>query len=84
MNLRMTMGAVTSIIGDRYLAKSSSGIFKVEYHKPALNVAEYAAKLQREYPLQISSDGKIKSGILFLTPVYRHARYCAYLNVEEV
>lgn len=82
MNLRMTMGMVTSIIGDRYIDENSEGIFKVEYHKPGVDIVEYAGKLQQEYPLRING-GKIKSGVLFLTPVSHGARYCAYIKAGE-
>lgn len=82
MNIRMTMGAVTSIIGDSYIGENSSGIFKVEYHKPKVDVVEYAGKLQSEHPLCIS-DGKVRSGVLFLAPVAAGARYCAYIKVGE-
>ena len=82
LNLRTTMGVISSVIGNKFLHTDSTGIFHVEFHKSAID-SEYIKELEKRYPLQISSDGKIKSGVQFLSPLYPDSQYCAYILVHD-
>jgi hypothetical protein len=80
LNLRTTMGVVSSIIGNKLLAHDVNGTFHVDFHKEEITV-DYRKDLQTKYPLQLTSDGKIKSGVQFLTPLYSGSQYTAYIKV---
>ena len=82
LNLRTTMGVVSSIIGNRIVAPHSHGIFNVEFHKSIIS-ADYVAELERNNPLKFSNDGKIISGTQFLAPLYDDSQYCAYIQIFE-
>lgn len=81
LNLRTTMGIVSSIIGNRFLADGASGTFNVEFHKSIIS-ENYRIEMEQKHPLIISNDGKIKSGVQFLTPLYPDSQYCAYITVS--
>ncbi|MFI3240270.1 MAG: hypothetical protein R3Y22_06750 [Bacteroidales bacterium] len=84
INLRTTMGVITTVIGEKLIAKGSEGIYKMEYHNDSKQntLKDYASKLTADFPLVIE-DNRIKSGVLFLTPIYADANYCAYIKVLE-
>ena len=77
VNLRMTMGALTAIFASRYLAEGAVGKFVVEQSTP-----EAMAKLAEEHPAEVT-EGKLRGGILRLTPAYSDSRYFAYIRVNE-
>lgn len=81
LNLRTTMGVVSSIIGNRFLAKGVTGSFHVDFHKSPIT-HDYFKEMQAKHPLKISDDGKIKSGVQFLTPHYYDSQYCSYICVR--
>lgn len=81
LNLRMTMGVVTAIFGEKYLAEGSTGIFRVEYAKKG-GVAEKMAKIVQENPI-VEERGKIKTGLLPIVPVYDTSKYCAYMQISR-
>lgn len=80
LNLRMTMGAVTSLLGNRMIADGVMGRFVIEYHKKSQNMIEYINTKSEISPVKYV-DGKITSGIQFLTPIYNEVCYCAYLEI---
>ncbi len=80
LNLRTTMGIVSSVIGNRIIEDGVQGIFNVEFHKNIIP-DDYKAKMEKEYPLRLSEDGKIISGIQFIAPIYSDSQYCAYIKV---
>lgn len=82
LNLRMTMGAVTSIIGERYICENSCGEFKIEYHKKPFDVKNYIMGLESKSPVEYEN-GRIKNGCQILTPIYDDMRYCCYLQVNS-
>lgn len=82
LNLRTTMGVVTSFISHRLLADGAKGRFLVEFHKTPLT-PEYYTDMERTHPLNITNDGKILSGLQFLTPPYPDAQYTAHIIVEK-
>ena len=80
LNLRTTMGVVSSIIGNRFLADDATGSFNVEFHKSIIH-PNYKNEMEQKYPLILSNEGKIKSGVQFLTPLYPDSQYCAYIKI---
>lgn len=82
LNLRTTMGVVSSIIGNRILDNGVEGTFHVDFFKTPIT-EEYCNELISKNPLQITTNGKIKSGVQFLTPLYKDAQYCAYISVHD-
>ncbi len=81
INLRHTMGIVTSIIGDKFINPASQGIFKIEYHKKPIS-SVYIKNIAVEHPLKIQN-GKIIEGFQLLAPLYNDSRYCAYIIVNR-
>lgn len=82
LNLRTTMGVVSSIIGNRFLAEGSTGTFHVEFHKKVIDES-FRRELEQQNPINITSEGKIKSGVQFLTPLYPASQYAAYIIVNS-
>ena len=80
LNLRTTMGVVSSIIGSRYLAEGVTGSFHVDFHKCPIP-HDYFEEMQAKHPLKVTDDGKIKSGVQFLTPHYPDSQYCSYIFI---
>lgn len=81
LNLRMTMGAVTSIIGERYLAENTRGTFRIEYHRTTESLRSRVEELMKDVP--VYENNKIKGGTQLLVPPYNESRYCAYVKVED-
>lgn len=82
LNLRTTMGVVTSIIGNRLVSPQSHGRFNIEFHKSVIS-KEYINTINQNNPLKFTNDGKIISGVQFLTPLYNDSQYCAYIQISE-
>lgn len=82
LNLRTTMGVVSSIIGNRFLAEGSSGTFHVEFHKTTVT-EDYIHQMEDANPLQLTPDGKIIHGTQFLTPIYPDSQYTAHITVKD-
>ncbi len=74
VNLRMTMGAVTALFAQRFLAEGVSARFEV-----VQSDAETMRRLAEENPPLIE-DGKYCGGVLMLAPIYRDARYFAFVR----
>ena len=74
VNLRMTMGAVTALFACRFLAEGVRARFEV-----VQSDAETMRRLAEENPPLIE-DGKYCGGVLMLTPIYRDARYFAFVR----
>lgn len=82
LNLRTTMGVVSSIIGNKLLAEGSTGLFQTEFHKSVIT-RSYINSLENHNKLRISDNGKIISGVQMLTPLYPSSQYCAYIKVSS-
>lgn len=82
LNLRTTMGVVSSIIGNNFVSPQSNGIFNIEFHKSVIS-NEYIENIEKNNPLKFDSSGKIKSGAQFLTPLYPDSQYCAYIQIFD-
>ena len=80
LNLRTTMGVVSSVIGNNFLAEGVNGTFYVDFHRNIVT-EDYRKTMVSKYPLQLTSYGKIKSGVQFLTPLYSGSQYSAYIKV---
>ena len=87
MNLRTTMGVLTSVVGSRFVHPDSIGLYHCEYHKAPFDVEAYMQQKIAENPPifeQINGTNRIKKGTMLMAPVYPDSRYCAYIDVEEV
>lgn len=86
MNLRTTMGVLTSVVGNRFVHPDSIGRYHCEYHKAPVDIAAYMEQKIAENPPVFEHFGgsqRIKKGTILMAPVYPDSRYCAYLSVEE-
>lgn len=82
MNLRMNMGMVSRIFYDRYVAKETSGLYRVEYFADSSMLMHDHRLRAKKSPLQITN-GKITSGYLALNPIYPDTRYRASVEIIQ-
>lgn len=75
VNCRHTMGYVAKLL-ETYVHPDSFAVFEVQ------KVTQVHKNLYLQLPEM--KDQKIKSGIVFLTPIYYDTEFCAVLNVREV
>ena len=75
MNLRPTMGAVTSVLGERVLAKGATGTFAIEQRAST-------SEPWRPLPAAVVKDCRLASGALCLTTSSPSAMYRAVLEVN--
>ncbi len=75
MNLRPTMGAVTSVLGERVLAKGATGTFAIEQRAST-------SEPWRPLPAAVLKDCRLASGALCLTTSSPSAMYRAVLEVN--
>lgn len=77
LNLRMTMGCLTSIMGERFVPKGTVAKYYVRYFK-----TPYALKAFADGFMPYSTqNGQLLSGTLPLTPIYDDTKYIAYLSM---
>jgi hypothetical protein len=74
LNLRTTMGVLTSIIGERFIDSGSVGTFRILYNKDGFE------NIKKNL---IVRNGKIKTGMFVLTPVDENSQYCACIDVSR-
>ena len=79
LNLRMTMGAVTAIFGERYLKEGAVGVFKVTMSRS--EAERQAMKVQFAQNQAVTDGNRLVAGILPLTPVYADSTYYAYIEI---
>lgn len=79
MNLRTTMGVISSVLGNRYLAPGKTARMDVLYHRTEAEVQDYIAALQS--PAFV--DKRLASGTLVLAPVNEETRFTATLTVTS-
>ena len=87
MNLRCTMGVVTSIVGKRFFHPHSIGRYHVEFRKAPFDISAYMQqKISEQPPIVETINGllKIKSGTILMAPVYPDSRYCAYIEAQSI
>lgn len=86
MNLRNTMGVVTSIVGNRFVHPDSVARYHCEYHKAPFDIRAYMERKTAENPPIFEHYGgsnRIKKGAMLMAPIYDDSRYCAYLEVAK-
>ncbi len=76
MNLRPTMGAITSVIGDNMLAPGDTAIFRIEQRSSSGAAWPHSDE-------GIIEDGRLVAGALPLTPPISSALYRAVLEVQK-
>ena len=82
INLRMNMGVVAHILYERYVAHGHQGHFMVDFYPtPELLKIAHLQKIE-EFPLQVTSDGRIYKGYLALTPIGKETQYLVWILVE--
>ena len=81
VNVRMNMGIVAHLFQERYLHPSSTGMFSINYYKLEDDAKKNFLALQADNPL-VMEEGRIKSGYLALTPVYRSTNYVANVLID--
>lgn len=82
LNLRTTMGVVTSFIGNKFIEAGSKGIFKIKYYKESIDLHEEMNDIIKNNP-PVYKNGKIIDGVQFLVPIEKHSRYCAYVDMRS-
>ncbi len=82
LNLRMTMGVVSSFIADRIIQEGgTSATFRVTYFK---SHEELAAFMHHNFYTNapVIDDHKLISGFMPLTPIYNDSQFLAYLAAK--
>ncbi|MGN0205985.1 MAG: hypothetical protein ACI4BC_01960 [Muribaculaceae bacterium] len=80
LNLRTTMGAAASVIGNRYLLPGKVGKMYVRYYKRRNQLDSTIASFAATPP--IIENGMLAGGVLPLVPVTKSSQYLAYLEVD--
>lgn len=81
INLRYNMGILSLFLSDRYLAKGTSGHFKINYFPKPGEADLYHSRMQHDYPLEYR-EGSIYSGYVNLTPICSDTRFLAEMIVH--
>jgi hypothetical protein len=81
INLRHTMGMVAISLSERFLDKSSTGMFNISYEKNPLKACEEHLRMKKAYPPTFVN-GKLQRGYLSLCPVTEETHYTAYILAE--
>ncbi len=77
LNLRMTMGCLTALIGEQLVRKGAIAKYYVRYFKTTELLKAYA----NDFTPNHIEDGKLIYGTLPLTPIYNDTKYIAYLSM---
>ena len=80
LNLRTTMGAAASVIGNRYLLPGKVGKMYVRYYKRRDQLDSAVAAFACTPPIIVN--GMLAGGVLPLVPVTSTSQYFAYLEVD--
>ncbi|MDY6412363.1 MAG: hypothetical protein SPL28_05135, partial [Bacteroidales bacterium] len=76
LNLRPTMGAVTSVLGDRVVAPGHIGSFSIEQRSSA-------SEPWRSHAAPVIENGRLRGGTLCLTTPSDTALYRALLSIGD-
>ena len=76
LNLRPTMGAVTSVLGDRVVAPGHIGSFSIEQRSSA-------SEPWRSHDAPVIENGRLRGGTLCLTTPSDTALYRAVLSISD-
>ncbi len=77
VNLRTTMGVVSSALGDNVVHSGCEGVMRVLYHKDKAALEQFKSTLQ---PPRFS-DRRLSGGTLLLAPITSESRYTATLTI---
>ena len=77
VNLRTTMGVVSSALGDNVVHSGCEGVMRVLYHKDRASLERFKSTLQ---PPRFS-DRRLSGGTLLLAPITAESRYTATLTI---
>lgn len=81
INLRMNMGVVAHIFYERYVEAGCQGRFVVDYYPTTEALKEAHARRTEEFPLTLSTNGRIRQGYMPLTPIGRETQYLVWVVV---
>lgn len=79
MNLRMSMGALSRILYDRYMSHGILGRLDIMYFDKDGDAVKYRTATVSKYP-RVIADGKLVSGALSLAPVSSDTNYLAIVK----
>ena len=77
LNLRTTMGHVSSIFGNNFLGENKVAQMSILYHRSHEDLERY---IQSKKP-PIVENGRLVAGSLFLTPIYSDSLYSADITI---
>ena len=77
LNLRTTMGHVSSIFGNNFLGENKIGQMSILYHRTHEELIKYIRS--KESPT--IENGRLVAGSLFLTPIYSDSLYSADITI---
>ena len=78
INMRMTMGYVANAVRRKLLATDMQKMY-VQYDSTAGNILLHHKEMLKKYPLMSTSEGKILSGYMSLTPPTEQSNYNIYV-----
>lgn len=78
VNLRTNMGIVTCLFCNRCVHPSASGHYVVECYRADGEALRFDEQMREQHPIRLDG-GRLLSGYLSLTPIFRHTRYHAYV-----
>lgn len=81
VNLRRNMGLFARMLYDKYVAKSSAGLYSVDFFQEGSELLLNHRQKQAAHPLRIEN-GRVVSGYLSLTPITPQTNYRASILVE--
>lgn len=75
------MGIVAHEIYKRLVKEGSKGKYYIDYNKSTDKLKERDSLFKKQFPL-VFENGRIRSGYMSLTPIYRDTCYNAYIIIE--
>ena len=81
INLRMNMGVLARLFFNRYVHLASQGRFCIEHYTGSGEALRFHGSMCEAHPVSLK-EGKLASGYLSLTPVYKDTHYQAYVSVK--
>ena len=77
LNLRTTMGHIACAFGNRYIHAGKIGKMRVLFHGNDNSLQEFVSSLNKP----VIENGKLISGTIFLTPLYKDSKYTATITI---
>lgn len=82
INMRRTMGMLALNLSERYVSESSTGNFRMEFNSNEGAIYQFHQEMESDYPI-VMRNGRITSGYVALSPVYKDTSFWAYMLVSE-